>query len=239
MMNWADNLLIQPSPDESAPPAAWLRESLFWHAILARTGDNIVGELLKGNDAFYEWDHYPENDVYDEQTHAQYYYHAHPVEDRVEGEHGHFHTFVRDSGTIEGFKPVAHAEGADEDLCHLVGISMDEFGYPFRLFTSNLWVTGGRWYGADKVKRLLHRFEIAHARPSWPVNRWISALLRAFRPQIHSLLEERDRIAADWRAARPGENIWEDRDLNVVSEIRIDLQTPLGEALRNQRQGIS
>ena len=27
--------------------------------VRAKTGDNIVGELLKGHDTFFEWDHYP------------------------------------------------------------------------------------------------------------------------------------------------------------------------------------
>ena len=29
------------------------------HRLLAKTSDNIVGELLKNNGTFYEWDHYP------------------------------------------------------------------------------------------------------------------------------------------------------------------------------------
>ena len=33
---------------------------------------------------------------------------------------------------------------------------------------------------------------IDHARPSWPANRWITALMRMFRPQIVELLHARD-----------------------------------------------
>ncbi|HSR70967.1 MAG TPA: hypothetical protein VLL72_01180, partial [Kiloniellales bacterium] len=68
------------------------------HRVLARTGDNVVGELLRDHDTFYEWDHYPPGDVYDRESHAQYYYHAHPPEQRFPGEHGHFHTFLRPKG---------------------------------------------------------------------------------------------------------------------------------------------
>ena len=38
--------------------------------VLAKMGDNIVGELLSGAEGFYEWDHYPDGDVYDHETHA-------------------------------------------------------------------------------------------------------------------------------------------------------------------------
>ena len=31
--------------------------------VLSKTGDNIVGELLKGHETFFEWDHYPTGDV--------------------------------------------------------------------------------------------------------------------------------------------------------------------------------
>src|SRR3546814_19728922 len=60
------------------------------HRVLAKTGDNLVGELLKHNGTFYEWDHYPQGDVYDHETHGQYYYHAHPADQRFEHQHSHF-----------------------------------------------------------------------------------------------------------------------------------------------------
>jgi len=38
---------------------------------------NPVGEVLRGHGTFTELDHYPPDDVFDQDTHAQYYYHAH------------------------------------------------------------------------------------------------------------------------------------------------------------------
>jgi len=35
---------------------------------LSKTGDNIVGELLRGTEGFYEWDHYPTGNVYDHES---------------------------------------------------------------------------------------------------------------------------------------------------------------------------
>ncbi len=51
--------------------------------------------MLSGADVVEEWAHFPPGDVIDAFTQSQYYYHAHAAEERVAGEHGHFHTFVR------------------------------------------------------------------------------------------------------------------------------------------------
>ena len=40
------------------------------HRILAKTNDNIVGELLRDHEGFFEWDHYPDGDVYDFENHG-------------------------------------------------------------------------------------------------------------------------------------------------------------------------
>jgi len=74
---------------------------------------------LRGGGVFYEWNHYPEGDVYDPDSHAQYYYHAHPPQLRGGDEHGHFHTFLRPRGMPSGTMPlmlpelaIANAAGA-------------------------------------------------------------------------------------------------------------------------------
>ena len=74
------------------------QEIIEIHRILSKTGDNVVGEVLRGQGTFFEWDHYPPGDVYDHETHSQFYYHAHPSKQRFELEHGHFHTFLRPKG---------------------------------------------------------------------------------------------------------------------------------------------
>lgn len=193
--------------------------------VLAKTGDNIVGELLKDQGVFYEWEHYPKGDVYDHETHSQYYYHAHPDRD---GEHGHFHTFLRPKGMPRGVRPApvpgfVPPEKPDNALSHLVGVSMDKFGQPVALFTTNRWVTGEVWYKGDDVMKMLDFFEIDIAHPSWPVNRWLSAILRLFRPQIMALVAARDRAMDAWAKAHPGEDIYEDRRLEVISQTDISV----------------
>jgi hypothetical protein len=195
--------------------------------VLAKTGDNIVGELLKTEETFFEWDHYPKGDVYDPETHSQYYYHAHPADDRT-GEHGHFHTFLRPAGMPAGVRPAPLPDGkpaaeADEAPTHLVAISMDKYGLPIKLFTTNRWVTGETWYAARDVTAMLERFAMDVAQPSWPVNRWLTAMVRLFRPQIAALLAQRDAAVAAWRAAHPKADPFEDRALEVTSQLAISV----------------
>src|SRR3546814_8384282 len=137
------------------PPRSTRTDTLFPYTTLFRS-DNLVGELLKNNGTFYEWDHYPPGDVYDHETHGQYYYHAHAADQRFDGEHGHFHTFVRPKGMPPGVRPAplpGFAAPADPNdaLSHLVAIAMTPGGLPFRLFTVNRWVTGEVWYRAEDV----------------------------------------------------------------------------------------
>ena len=115
------------------------QEVMEVHRVLNKTRDNIVGELIKPHPTFYEWDHYPPGDVYDHETHAQFYYHAHPPAQRFKREHGHFHTFLRPKGMPKGIEP-APVPGAqmpkdpNDALSHLIAISMTSAGLPFRLF---------------------------------------------------------------------------------------------------------
>ncbi len=192
------------------------------YRVLDRGGLNVVGEVLRGQGTFYEMEHYPKTDVYDRDSHSQYYYHAHRG---LAGEHGHFHTFLRAGGIPSGMSPVPYAgkepwPQGDDILGHLIGISMDSAGKPTGLFTVNRWVTGDCWYRAEHVIAMLDLFIVDHAYPSWPVNRWISAMFRRFRPQMHALLRHRDEILVEW--ARTHEtDVYEDRALEVISSIAI------------------
>jgi len=197
------------------------------HRVLAKTGDNIVGELIKEVETFFEWDHYPDGDVYDSESHSQFYYHAHPEDERP-GEHGHFHTFLRPGGMPKGIKPAKvpdykPKDDPDDELCHLIAISMDKFGVPIRLFTVNRWVADDVWYDAEDVIALLDRFEMDVVHPSWPVNRWITGMVQLFQPQIAALVRARDVRIAEWRAARPDGNVFTDHDLETTSLLPISI----------------
>jgi hypothetical protein len=101
---------------------------------------------------------------------------------------------------------------------------MDRSGWPVGLFTTNRWVTGETWYAARDVAAMLHGFDMKVDRPSWSVNRWLTAMLRLFRPQIEALLQQRDARIREWQAAHPEVNAYEDRRLEVTAQLPIDVE---------------
>ncbi|MCK9199892.1 MAG: hypothetical protein M0P59_06300 [Gallionella sp.] len=210
------------------------REIMEMYRVLKKAELNIVGEVLRDSlnkgETFYEFNHYPDDDVYDRETHAQYYYHAHRSET---GEHGHFHCFLRPKGMPADVAPIEYPATdpwpqGDEALSHLVAIAMDGYGFPSGLFTTNRWVTAEAWYPAEQVIRILDRFVIDHAFPSLPVNRWISALFVLYRPHIEALLKKRDEVVWAWAEVHPGEDVFEDRKLDITSQMDISVEDILG-----------
>ena len=239
-------------------------EILECRRVLARSGDTILAEVLRGAAGFGAWTHYPEGDVYDPLSHAQYFYHAHPTAQRLAREHGHFHTFLRPRGMPPGTRPLMMPElaiadapaapagpavppaaqpnqGAENDaLSHLVAIAVDAEGVPLRLFTTNRWVTGETWYAAADVVAMLDRFVVDLARPSWPLNRWISALFRLFRPHMAALLHARDDAVMSWRRRHRGKvHVFEDRRLEVTSALDVDVDDETRQVALALRQQVA
>jgi uncharacterized protein DUF6969 len=224
--------------------------------LLVRSGSSIVAEATgiatAANGAIAEWRHYPEGEAYDPRSHAQYFFHRHPVTLPESAEHaaeaGHFHLFQRAEGMPRGVAPlllpelaVANApvapqaaplkRGARDEVSHLVAIAVDAAGEPVRLFTTNRWVTGETWYGASDVIRMVERFTIAGDEPSFVLNRWISAIVQLFRPEIAVLLRQRDDSIMAWRRRRRT-NVFEDPRLEITSTFDIDLDARLAAAER-------
>jgi hypothetical protein len=220
-----------PAPSASAVPAAQRRrmlaagaEILECYRVLRKAGLNVVGEVLRQQGQFVEYKHYPADDVFDDDTASQYYYHAHRG-----GEHGHFHTFLRARGMPAGVAPLDYPQarepwpaGADAHS-HLIAISMDAWGYPRSLFATNRWVTGETWYPCEDVMCMLDRYAIDHAFPSWPVNRWITAMMVLFRPHIEILLRQRDDVIEGWQRLDPAADVFEERELEITGELAIDV----------------
>jgi hypothetical protein len=209
----------------------------------AATRGGIFAALDIFPPAIVEWQHHPPGDVYDPQSHAQYFFHVHPPAGRRVGEHGHFHTFLRAEGMPPGAAPLVLPEsavpgaapppqaaplklGARDEVCHLVAVALDDRGEPVRLFTTNRWVTGETWYRADDVIAMLDRFTLDNAGGPAPVNTWLAALIALYRPQIALLLRERDRTVMMWRQRRRA-NVFEDPRVEVTSSLDIDLDKHL------------
>lgn len=210
------------------------REITLCQRVMTKTGDNVLTMLVGIQSIVPDLRHYPANDVYDAEYHTQYYFHAHPAGTQPNGEVGHFHTFLRPLGMPEGVRPLVTAPNLDDRdgngaLSHIVGIAVNEMGIPTRLFTTNRWVTGESWYAADDVARMLEGFVIDHARPSWPVNRWLTALVHLYREEIIDLLIERDATINRFQKGNPGLNCFEDRSLEVLSEKAVNLVAKVSE----------
>jgi hypothetical protein len=241
--------LAPPDLERMAEAGAVVRASM---EALVRQGRNVVSEAVRDGGDFVAWRHYPETDIYDPGSHAQFYYHAHSPGERLAAEHGHFHTFLRPRGMVPGTRPLVLPElaiadapaqpetptlppaiqpnqGAGNDKpSHLVAIAMDAHGRPIRLFTTNRWVTGETWYAADAVAAMLGRFRVELPGPAPLVNRWITAMFRLFRPQMAELLVARDAGIMSWRRRHRGKiHVFEDRRLEVVSSLEIDLEEQL------------
>lgn len=192
---------------------------------LARRGASVLTEAIApgggGAPACIEWAHYPDGDIFDPRQGGLAYFHAHDASERAPGELGHFHLFA---------SPHRAPVGMRRRFVHLLGLSVDAFGQPTRVFSTNRWVTGETWRDAPAVLRLARRFELDLARPSRPLNRWLGAMPLLFRPQLEQVLAQRDaRLAAralaldasGGRAAR--RQVLEDRTLHVVSECAVCL----------------
>ncbi len=190
---------------------------------------NIVREVLRDQGTFYELEHYPKGDVHDSDSHSQYFYHAHRG---IDGENGHFHTFLRAKGMPGSPEPVPYDgdtqwPAGNDALSHLIAISMNPRGYPIGLFSTNRWVTGETWYKAEDVITMLDNFNMDLLYPSWPVNIWITETMRLFRPQVEELLLKRDQSVDAWHEKHPDKDVYEDRDLEVTSEMLIDVDKQL------------
>ena len=84
--------------------------------VLQKSGTDLVKEVLQGQE-FVRWQQYPEKKgVYDRESHAQFFFHAHEPSRDEWDDYGHFHTFIRTPGIPETVHPVdTGTDGLPED----------------------------------------------------------------------------------------------------------------------------
>ena len=193
---------------------------------LAESNLNIILAVLCG-ETFVEYEHYPPGDVLDPTTGGQFYFHAHPATREDYNDFGHFHLFLRPSALPDAIDD--EASDSTDTICHLIGISVDQRGFPVGLFTTNRWVTDETWHPAAETIDMLSRFSVTVPVPSEAVSRWISAMPILFRSDIEALVHQRDVAIAQWRSRYPDADVFEDRRLEVTSWKRIDLEDRLAE----------
>ncbi|MBI1846166.1 MAG: hypothetical protein HYR86_04225 [Candidatus Rokubacteria bacterium] len=163
-------------------------------------------ELACGGRDVTPWTLYPDDyGVFDRDTGCQSYFHRH---DGATHEAGHFHT-------VRLFP---------DHTVHLVAISMARDGWPQALFTLNLWAIGDRYESGAALKRYARRFRIDETRGDARLVRFVNLVFQAFTPQIERLQEGKITRLAEHRLANPGVDPFNDRSLEILSRLAIDVR---------------
>lgn len=152
------------------------------------------------------WRLYPgEYGIFDRRSGCQFYFHAHP---EATHEAGHIHT-VR-------FFP--------DHTAHIVGISLAEDGWPQSLFTVNLWAVGDADERPERLKQFARQFRLHERQGPADAVRFVNLIFRAFLPEIEALQDAKAAALAAYRARHPGRDPFEDRELEILSSIPIDVR---------------
>lgn len=163
-------------------------------------GQTLVQRILPPPPGiFTQWKHYPEGDAIDPDSKARWYYHAHPPEQRGEGEHGHFHIFLP-LAHFEGEAPVAEPKPKKNKkpakVTHVCALSFNTDGLPTEWFATNQWVTEEYLYPAESIIESLDHLQMDGAGESKgipDVGRWLTLAMAACREDIERILRERDK----------------------------------------------
>jgi Domain of unknown function (DUF6969) len=171
---------------------------------LEREGTSVI-DLVRDGQPLQPWRLYPgESGIFDPGTRYQFYYHSHGSDHEA----GHFHT-------VRLFA---------DHTAHLVAISMTADGWPQALFTLNLWAIGDTYENAGNLRSYVRWFHLGeHVGPP-PLVRFVNLVFRAFGPQIERLQNEKVAALAAYRATHPGLDVFEDRSLEVLSRVQVDVR---------------
>lgn len=204
------------------------------YAGLAERGEHLLNRLLAGQPPR-QWAHYPADDAIDHANGYQWFYHSHSPEDRPgAAEHGHIHLFARRSLWSRRLR--SRSERAFADLCgnplarpatrHLLTIGFDAKGLPISLFTVNSWVTGDLMLGADLTLALLSSITLNTGHPE--VDAVIESVARLCEPELRDAMLQRDDALRSHQAT----DKLQDEALELLSEVRIDLDAKLSALMR-------
>jgi len=146
------------------------------------------------------------------------YYHCHPASragnHRFQGEHGHFHIFVKTHDDPETWSP-------------LVALAMDNMGQPLGWFTVNHWVTGETWEYSETLVKYLDSIPYDNPGLNKTVECWLLSILAVSRDKIINVLHERDKILKQKQLNKKESDIKQDKGIYLLSEIPINLMNLL------------
>lgn len=178
---------------------------------LQRKGTSVI-DLVRDGQPLLPWRLYPgESGIFDRPSGYQFYYHSHGADHEA----GHFHT-------VRLFS---------DHTAHLVAISMTPDGWPQALFTLNLWAIGDAYESAGNLRRYVRRFHLGERVGPSPLVRFVNLIFQLFGPEIERLQEEKIATLAAHRAAHPGHDVFEDRSLEVLSRVEVDVRARAGDVV--------
>lgn len=199
---------VQPLDLRLRRPVTALEELAALLEELARAHTPVM-VLARGGRPQEPWTFYPgEYGIFDRKRRSQFYYHSH---EGAGHEAGHFHT-------VRLFP--------DRSM-HLVAISMSEDGWPQALFTVNGWAIGDPWETPENLKQYICRFHIGHGRGPAPLVRFINLVFEAFSTEMEQLQDDKERTLRAYCAAHPGKDPLQDRSLEILSRVEIDVKARL------------
>lgn len=196
-----------------------LAELIELSAAMAGEGRALIERVLPAPPQSYtQWTHYPKGDAIDPASKARWFYHAHPPEQRGEGEHGHFHMFLPLSA-FDGVEPLAKPVKDDAaKVVHVAALCFDTDGLPTHWIATNQWVTDEWLHDAESVIARLDGMDMRDAgvKNDIPhVGRWLTLALEVARDDIENLLRERDRVLAKTDP--------QDREAEILASAPFDL----------------
>ncbi len=165
--------------------------------------------------------HFPEDDVFDPVTGAQYFLHRHAAGNAPASVHIHF---------FQRWQPLElQLPEAETISTHLAALELNAFGEPQAWFVVNQWVVGDYWQPAEDTVRLFSDWHIASPdngrgnKVPEICHRWLATYLRLnLIATIYPLLCERDVLLDKLVDSYPGTNVLDDRTHEVLSYQRID-----------------
>ena len=199
------------------------RESLISCLLkMADAETNPVLEIIDQDKPLEENKKYPTGLLQFNQTGWRAYYHCHPASragnHRFQGEHGHFHIFVR-------------TQTEPETWSHLVALAIDPMGQPLGWFTVNYWVTDETWENADLLVGCLD--SIPYEAQDSLVEKWILSLLELSRDSLVMVLHQRDKIIEQKQLQVGEADIKQNKELYLLSEKTINLEELLDIKVNN------
>lgn len=184
--------------------------------LMAEQQTNPLLLLLPQDEPVIEQRKYPATPLAFNGQSLRAYYHCHPAEQRRDEEHGHFHLFVPGRNS--------------SDWSHLAALAMDYYGQPLSWFTANRWVTDGSW---ESIGHLLSSIDKLEQYPGMSlVEQWLLCLLQLYRPELETVLTERDHYLESLALELPLSELLEERSIYQLSAKNILLLEKLQSLLQ-------